>query len=197
MSKGTETRNRIIEKAAPLFNRKGFEGCSMQDIVKAVGLEKGSLYGHFPTKEALAVAAFEYAWNETSAARMAKVDTGKNAIEKLKIHVHNVVSLPSFPGGCPLLNTITDNDDGNPALKKMARDALKQWRSYLQNILKEGQNRKEVQSEVEPEAVAALIISLLEGAMALDRVDRKSGFLEGAGRHLTVYLDTIVLHPAS
>jgi TetR/AcrR family transcriptional repressor of nem operon len=59
MSKGTETRNRMITKAAPLFNRKGFEGCSMQDIVEAVGLEKGSLYGHFPTKEALASASFE------------------------------------------------------------------------------------------------------------------------------------------
>jgi TetR/AcrR family transcriptional repressor of nem operon len=197
MSKGTETRKRIIERAAPLFNRKGFEGCSMQDIVKAVGLEKGSLYGHFPTKEALAVAAFEYAWNETSAARMAKVDTGKNAIEKLKIHVNNVVSLPSFPGGCPLLNTIADNDDGNPALKKMARDALKQWRLYLQNILKEGQQRKEVRPGIEPEEVAALIISLLEGAMALDRVDRKSGFLEAAGSHLSFYLDTIVPQPAS
>jgi TetR/AcrR family transcriptional regulator, transcriptional repressor for nem operon len=197
MSKGTESRKRIIEKAAPLFNRKGFEGCSMQDIVNAVGLEKGSLYGHFPTKEALAVAAFEYAWNEISAARMAKLDTVKNAIDKLKIHVNNVVSLPSFPGGCPLLNTVTDNDDGNPALKKMARDALKQWRSYLQNILKQGQDRKEVRSEINPEEVAGLIISLLEGAMALDRVNRKSRFLEAAGRHLTFYLDTIVHQPGS
>jgi TetR/AcrR family transcriptional repressor of nem operon len=197
MSKGTESRKRIIEKAAPLFNRKGFEGCSMQEIVKAVGLEKGSLYGHFPTKEALAVAAFDYAWNETSAARMAKVNTVKHAIEKLKIHVHNVVSLPSFPGGCPLLNTITDNDDGDPALKKMARGALKQWRSYLQSIVKEGQERKEIRSEIDPEEVASLIISLLEGAMALDRVDRKSGFLEAAGRHLTFYLDAIVHQPAS
>lgn len=51
MSKGTETRNRIIAKAAPLFNLKGFEGCSIQDIVEAVGLEKGSFYGHFPTRK--------------------------------------------------------------------------------------------------------------------------------------------------
>src|ERR1700734_465509 len=130
MSKGTETRNRIIAKAAPLFNRKGFEGCSMQDIVEAVGLEKGSLYGHFSTKEELAVAAFEYAWSETSSARLAKMDTVTNAIEKLKLHIENVVSLPQFPGGCPLINTITDSDDGNPVLKKIARDALKKWQLH-------------------------------------------------------------------
>lgn len=164
----------------------------MQDIVEAVGLEKGSLYGHFPTKEALAIAAFEHAWSETSGARLASMDTVTNAIAKLKIHVKNIVSLPSFPGGCPLLNTITDNDDGNPALKKVARDALKEWRLYLQSIVKEGQDRKEIRPDIESEDLAALMISLLEGAMALDRLDRKSGFLEKAGRHILDYLDSIV-----
>lgn len=168
----------------------------MQDIVEAVGLEKGSIYGHFPTKEALAVAAFEYAWTETCAARTARMDSVTNAVEKLKIHVDNAISCPSFPGGCPLLNTVTDNDDGNPALKKIARDALKGWRSYLQSIVKEGQDRKEIRSELEPEEVAALMISLLEGAMALDRQDRKSGFLEKAGKHLNFYLDTLAYQPA-
>jgi TetR/AcrR family transcriptional regulator, transcriptional repressor for nem operon len=196
MSKGTETRNRIIAKAAPLFNRKGFEGCSMQDIVEVVGLEKGSLYGHFPNKEALAVAAFEYAWSGTCAARMSRMDTVTNAIEKLKIHVDNAVSCPSFPGGCPLLNSVTDNDDGNTALKKMARDALKEWRLYLQSIVKAGQDRKEIQPEIEPEDIVALIISLLEGAMALDRLDKKSGYLEKAGRHIVQYLDSVIYQPA-
>lgn len=193
MSKGTETRHRIITKAAPLFNRKGFEGCSMQDIVEAVGLEKGSLYGHFATKEALAVAAFEHAWDETCTARLARMDTVTNAIEKLRIHVANALSCPAFPGGCPLLNTITDSDDGNSTLKKVAREALKQWRMLLATIVEEGQNRGEVKPEIVPEEVAALLISLLEGAMALDRVDKKSGFLQNAGRYLNRYLDSIRL----
>ncbi len=192
MSKGSETRNRIIAKAAPLFNRKGFEGCSMQDIVEAVGLEKGSLYGHFPTKEALAVAAFEYAWNETAAARLARMDDVPNAIEKLRIHIANVVALPSFPGGCPLVNTVTDNDDGNPALKKAARNAMKGWQLCLQDVVKRGQDRKEIRPEVVPEDVAGLMISLFEGAGALNRLDRKSDLLEKAGKYLNLYLDTIV-----
>jgi TetR/AcrR family transcriptional repressor of nem operon len=192
MSKGTETRNRIIAKAAPLFNRKGFAGCSMQDIVEAVGLEKGSLYGHFPNKEALAIAAFEHAWKETSSARIARMDTVENAIEKLRLHVSHLVSLPQFPGGCPLINTIVDSDDGNSALKKLARNALKQWNLYLQNIVAEGQARKEIRAGVEPEDVAALLISLFEGAMVLDRLDKKSGFLARAGKHMNSYLDTLV-----
>ncbi len=163
----------------------------MQDIVQAVGLEKGSLYGHFPTKEALAVAAFEYAWNQVCAARTARVDTASNAIEKLKVHVDNAMSCPDFPGGCPLMNALTDNDDGNPALKRAARHALKKWRLWLEDIVREGQARKEIRSEIAPEDVAALIISLLEGALALNRLDRKAGFLEKAVRHVSLYFDTI------
>jgi TetR/AcrR family transcriptional repressor of nem operon len=196
MSKGTETRNRIIAKAAPLFNRKGFEGCSMQDIVEAAGLEKGSLYGHFPTKEALALAAFEYAWHETCAVLTARMDTVANAVEKLKIHVDNAVSRASFPGGCPLLNTITDTDDGHPAIRRMARDAFREWRSLLESIVKEGQARKEIRADIEPADVVALMISLLEGAMVLDRLEKKSGFREKAGRHVMSYLDSIALPQA-
>ncbi|WP_081823609.1 TetR/AcrR family transcriptional regulator [Pseudacidobacterium ailaaui] len=191
MSKGAETRKRIIAKAAPLFNRKGYEGCSMQDIVEAVGLEKGSLYGHFATKEELAVAAFEHAWSETSKARMAGMDTATDAIAKLRVHLENVVSLPAFPGGCPLLNTITDSDDGNAALKKAAKEALKQWRMLIEGTLEEGQRRKEVKPEIVPKEVAAVMISLLEGAMALDRLDKKAGCLQTAGRHLQLYLNSI------
>ena len=168
----------------------------MQNIVEAVGLEKGSLYGHFPTKEALAIAAFEYAWKETSSARIARMDTVTNAIEKLKLHVNHLVSLPQFPGGCPLINTIVDSDDGNPALKKLARVALGQWRLYLQNVVAEGQARREIRAGVEPEDVAALLISLFEGAMALDRLDKKSGFLEKAGKHMNSYLNTLAYRKA-
>jgi len=196
MSKGTETRNRIIAKAAPLFNRKGYEGRSMQDIVEAVGLEKGTLYGHFPTKEALAVAAFEYAWNETCAARTARMDTVTNAIEKLKIHVDNALSCPSFPGGWPPAEHDYRQYDGNSALKKMAREAFKGWQSYLEGIAKEGQERKEIRPEFDPEDIVAVVISLLEGAMALARLDKKSGLLGRAGRHINSYLDARACQPA-
>ena len=196
MSKGSETRGRIIAKAAVLFNRKGFAGCSMQDIVEAVGLEKGSLYGHFSTKEELAVASFEHAWEQTSAARLANMDEAENAIEKLKIHVHNLVSIPPFQGGCPLLNTIVDSDDGSPALKKSAREALKGWRSFLESVVKEGQERKEIRPDVDPEEVAVLVISQLEGALAFDRADRKAGFAEKAGRFMTAYLECLAVPQA-
>ena len=193
MSKGTETRNRIIEKSAPLFNRKGFDGCSVKDIVDAAGLEKGSLYGHFPNKESIAVAAFDFAWKETCESRTAGMSQLDGAIEKLKLHVHNSVVRPAFPGGCPLINTVIDSDDGNPALKKQAREALKAWRGFLEGIVQRGQERNEIRSDIEAGDVVSVLIALLEGAMVLDRFDQKVGFLGKAEKHVAAYLDSIAV----
>ncbi len=196
MSKGSETRQRIIAKAAPLFNRKGYDGCSMQDIVEAVGLEKGSLYGHFANKEELALAAFDYAWSQTSTARIAGLDTVSDPVEKLRMHVRNVTETPSFAGGCPLINATVDNDDGNSALKKRAKAALKGWQDFLQAIIIEGQEKNDIRPEINPETTASVMITLLEGAMALDRLDKKSTMLAKVGEHLLEYLDTSVRQPA-
>jgi AcrR family transcriptional regulator len=51
----------------------------MGDIVEASGLEKGTLYGHFSTKEELALLAFDYAWKDTSDKRLRNVETVSNA----------------------------------------------------------------------------------------------------------------------
>ena len=59
MSKGELTRQRIIAEAAPIFNRRGYEGCSMQEILDATGLEKGGIYRHFDSKSSVLVDLFD------------------------------------------------------------------------------------------------------------------------------------------
>ncbi|MCB9298396.1 MAG: TetR/AcrR family transcriptional regulator [Lewinellaceae bacterium] len=66
MAKAEKTRQYIVEKAASLFNSKGFAGTSMDDIVKATGLSKGGVYGNFSSKEAIALSAFEHAVQRVS-----------------------------------------------------------------------------------------------------------------------------------
>lgn len=47
MRKGDETRQEIIRKAAPIFNRKGYSGAALADLMRATGLEKGGIYRHY------------------------------------------------------------------------------------------------------------------------------------------------------
>ena len=192
LTKGERTRQKIVETAAVLFNQKGFTGCSMGDIVEASGLEKGTLYGHFSTKEELALLAFDYAWKDSSDKRLRNVDTVSNAVDKLKLHVDNYVSTPSFPGGCPLLNFAVDADDGNLALRTRVRKALKGWEDFLAKIVQDGQLAGEIYPEIEPYSVANLMISTLEGATVLGRINKRSSALDDVQRHLNQYLDTAV-----
>src|SRR6202012_5198616 len=60
MNKAERTRQFIIEKAAPLFNTKGYAGTSLSDMTEATGLTKGSIYGNFSDKDEVALACFEH-----------------------------------------------------------------------------------------------------------------------------------------
>jgi len=192
MSKGEKTRSKILEEAAPLFNKRGFNGCSMQDISAATGLEKGSLYTHFQNKEQLALEAFDTAWAQSSKARVDSVDQAEGSIQKLKLHIDNFVSKPPFAGGCPLLNAAMDADDGSPALYQQAQKALNGWVAFLREIIEQGQKSGELSPSVDRETLSTLIISLLEGAFFTSRLQKSKAPLKIAQQHLNRYLEEAV-----
>src|ERR1700689_4577207 len=69
MTKGEQTRRKIVAAAAPIFNQHGYEGSSLADLMAATGLKKGGIYRHFASKEELAAEAFDYTWRAAREAR--------------------------------------------------------------------------------------------------------------------------------
>ncbi len=196
-SKGQKTRERIVAEAANLFNQRGFEGSSMSDVMAATGLEKGGIYRHFSSKEELAAEAFDYAWKSVFETRIHDLEQVPNSIEKLKRFIVNFINgRPAVPGGCPVLNTAVEADDGNLLLRDRVRAAWREWRDYLAEIVAAGLKRKEIRPEVDAKQVATLIISSLEGALMIARLERNKEALLTAQSHLERYLDTEVLLPS-
>src|SRR5438477_5793353 len=89
VSKGDETRQEIIRKAAPIFNRKGYSGAALSDLMRATGLEKGGIYRHFESKQDLAVDAFAHAWKVSFDARFEGTAEISNTVDRLKQIVRN------------------------------------------------------------------------------------------------------------
>ncbi len=58
MERGQTTRERLVATATRLFAARGFEATSIEAVLEAAGVSRGSLYHHFPSKEALFEAAF-------------------------------------------------------------------------------------------------------------------------------------------
>ena len=92
----------------------------------------------------------------------------------------------------PLLYFAVDADDGNLALRIRVRKALKGWEGLLAKIVEDGQSAGEINPEIDSHSVANLLISMLEGATAIARIDKRSAALDDAQRHLNLYLETAV-----
>ncbi len=195
MCKGELTRQRIIAEAAPIFNQRGFAGCSMQDVMEATGLEKGGLYRHFSSKEELAAEAFRYSLERATKLRMEHLDRTHGSLEQLHSFIKRFVETTStVPGGCPLMNTAIDSDDGNPTLRDLAREGFGNWRARLCRIVEEGMQRGEIRKKTNPRSVANTIIATLEGALMMSRLDGKKAPLKDARAALDGMLDGIAAH---
>jgi TetR/AcrR family transcriptional repressor of nem operon len=193
MGKGEKTRQRIIEQAAPLFNQAGMAGCTMQQILDATGLGKGGLYRHFSSKEELAAECLKYSLALVFQARSGIAEHIPNSIDKLRYLVDRFVSTPSpLKGGCPLMNSAVDSDDGDPQLRRLSLEGLRAWKSRLLQILKEGMERGEVTRGTDPVRVANTVIAILEGSLLISRMERTSNAMENAKLHLDSLLDELI-----
>ncbi len=185
MNKGENTRLRIVREAAALLNQRGFEGLAYSDLMAATGLEKGGIYRHFPGKQQLAEEAFQYAWKTAVEHRQQSLQSIENSVDWLKAFATNFVhTRPGVPGGCPLLNTAIDTDDGNPALRKHAERALRGWLNALVRVIRRGQRRGEIQPGLDASRTARLFVATLEGALMVSRLEKKNVALTEAESHL-------------
>ncbi|MBZ5857618.1 TetR/AcrR family transcriptional regulator [Flavihumibacter profundi] len=183
ISKSERTRQFIIEKTAPVFNAKGFAGTSLNDLTEVTGLTKGSIYGNFENKDAVALAAFDYNFGRVTLYMKSKIQEKENAIERLLAYpkvYRDFLKIPFLQPGCPILNTSTEADDTHPLLRQKAADALAFWKKSIENQVKRGIERKEIKPKTNPAEIAIIIMSLIEGAIMQAKVTGRSTELKVA-----------------
>jgi AcrR family transcriptional regulator len=194
-ARGEGTRENIIRKAATLFNQHGFAGSSMSDVMAATGLQKGGIYRHFESKEQLAVEALDYAVG-LMGRRFAEALEGKtHAIDRLSAVIAVFEALPHdppVPGGCPMMNASIENDDGNPALRERARAAMDGLRALIVRTAGRGLERGEVRPGIDPDALATVMVSTLEGAVMMSKLYDDGVHAARAAAHLRRYLEESV-----
>lgn len=196
MSKATETKRRIIQQAADLFNQQGYAGASMSDIMAATGLQKGGIYNHFASKDELAIAAFDYAVEQVSQRYRRAIRSPHGAIARLQAIIHTFVTAPdevALKGGCPLLNTAIESDDANAGLRSRTQAAMTRWRQMIQQVVKQGIAAGEIQPSVNADEVATVLISTLEGSLMLTQLYGDRLHLQRAKTHLDQYVEGLRL----
>lgn len=176
MSKSEDTKAFIIEKTAPVFNRKGYAGTSLTDLTNATKLTKGSIYGNFANKDEVAIAAFEHNVKKVNAIVQEEVGKQRTAKGKLLAYARVYTDLDNYPfpaGGCPVMNTSIESDDTHPELSRKAAIAVNNWKNNLTSILEEGIRKKEFRKDTKPEQIALTILALIEGGVMISRATKK------------------------
>ncbi|MBV8637696.1 MAG: TetR/AcrR family transcriptional regulator [Candidatus Eremiobacteraeota bacterium] len=170
--RASNRRLSILASAAPIFNRRGFSGTSISDILTATDLEKGGLYNHFTSKEELAIATFDYAFKQVDAYFTKALAGTESGLPRLRAYVdafERYIERPVVNGGCPIANATLEADDALPFLRDRIATAFANMRGYLMRNIERGREKKHFRSDVDPEATADFIISALEGALLLSR----------------------------
>jgi AcrR family transcriptional regulator len=191
MSKARETKTRIVEQAAILFNERGYAGSSMSDLMRVTGLQKGGIYNHFRSKDELALEAFDFAASRVQQKFMGALKGKRYAIDRLLaiIGVYDrMLEDPPVRGGCPILNTAVESDDTHPALRERVQLAVDSWRDLIHRIVDKGIERGEINADVNADSVATILIATIEGGVMLSKLYGDNSYLERALDHLKTYV---------
>lgn len=196
MKKSEQTRTRLVEAAAGLFNTKGYAAASLADLTEATGLTKGSMYANFGSKEELMLEAFNHSARRVWSAQKLEMALETTNVGKLRAclrYYKYQASRPPVPGGCPLLNAATEADDSNPALAEQVRNAVNYWRRSLVRMFMDAQDAGEIQTDENPWELATWWIATIEGAVMLARLYADAEQAAVGLNRLSRHLDSICI----
>ena len=183
MDKSEKTKEYIIEKASPIFNKQGYQGTSLSDLTDATKLTKGSIYGNFENKDDIAIKCFLFNVDKITSEIKRNMAGIKDPIEKLLVFpgvYRRIYKSVLENGGCPIANTMIEADDTHSFLNNLAMNVIHGLECNIISIIEEGKASEKITKTVEPQKTAQIIIALFEGGIILARGTGKEGFILNA-----------------
>lgn len=197
ISKADRTKQQIIEAAAVVFNKKGYAGTSISDITKATGLTKGSIYGNFRDKDDLALCVFHFNAGRVTEVFRVGLKKTRSAIETLlvipdtfRMIFDDIVN----NGGCPILNTLLEADDTHTLLYNEAKKTIYKLNKIILIAVENGKKKGEIYPGVNGQAIAHIVISLIEGASAMSKTMNDLQYFYDALDHVEQLIHSIQLN---
>jgi len=155
----------VIEKLMKVFWDKGYEATSMQDLVAASGLLKGSLYGAFSDKRAMYLAALKHYDRTRIQAGIDMLNGEGSARQKIARLFDNVIESTKrgdFAGGCLLCNASLEMAVTDKQVKSEIKTTIRRLKLAIMEALK-----AQAENEEQAASLAAFIISAYFGTRVL------------------------------
>ncbi len=169
--RGERTRQALLEAAFDEIHQHGYRAASLNDILKAAGCTKGSLYHHFPDKHALGLAAIgdnidkfmETNWFTPLREADDPVDALNTILQR---HVDGEI-LAEVRLGCPLQNLSQEMSGLDEDFRTYLHGVHERWQAAIADALRKGQEKGQVRSDISADSAATMIIATHQGTVGL------------------------------
>ncbi len=148
----------LLQVAVDVFNERGYDGSSMEDLSKRLGIAKSAIYHHVSGKEELLRLALDRAldgWSE-AAERARALDA--SAIVRLEMLVRGTVAV--LESRLPYV-TLLLRVRGNTSTERAALDGRRWFDGLVASLVEEAERDGDIRADVDPRITARLLFGLV------------------------------------
>jgi len=170
-AKGIARRQEILDRAIEVFAERGSDRTSLRAIAREVGVTHAALTHYFGSLEELLVAVYEEsnAPGRQPAHPTVDVTPVEMMIESARIN-------REVPGLVQLYSTLVAAalEEGHPAARTFATGRFDRLRTRLADTVRQQQQSGRIRDDVDPEAVAALVVAASDGLQTQWLLDERA-----------------------
>ncbi len=175
-TKSQKTRRRIIGHATELVHGQGLKNTTVDDIVRAAGITKGSFYFHFASKEELGYAVIDsaaaYILGDLHRIAQDPSLPASRRLEEMLGVIRTAVEANDCTRGCILGNLALEMSDLHEGYRHKLAEVFDGWVLLFQGVLEEMQREGQMDENLDTAAFASHTIVVLEGGIMLSKVKR-------------------------
>ena len=159
-----------IEKAMQVFWHKGYEATSMEDLLEAMDLNRGSLYDTFGDKRQLFLKVIDRYCHGFVGEKFSLLDQPGPALPTLRLFIHGMIEgglADPQRRGCLIANTVMELSPHEKEIAGMVSQALKMVEDTFFNVLARAKQQGELKNDKDPRALARFLTTMMQGTIVM------------------------------
>jgi TetR/AcrR family transcriptional regulator, transcriptional repressor for nem operon len=183
----------LLRAAFQEIHRSGFRSADLDAILAKAGVTKGALYYHFDNKEALGYAVVdEVIASKVHQKWVLPLRNVENPIDVLiRIIQSESMKREDVQRGCYLLNLSQEMSGLDEGFRRRTARIYKDWHDAMAEALREGQKRRVVRSDINPNETAAFVIAAWEGYAVLGKNSQDPRMLRSGQKSVSRHLEAL------
>jgi TetR/AcrR family transcriptional regulator, transcriptional repressor for nem operon len=181
-----------IEKAMQVFWHKGYEATSMEDLLSAMNLNRGSLYDTFGDKRQLFLKVVDRYCTTFVGSKFSLLDQPGPALPTLRRFIHGMIEgalADPQRRGCLIANTIMELSPHEEEIAGTLRQALKMAEDTFFKVLARAKQQGELKYEKDPRVLARFLTTMMQGTIVMIKAGAPSGVVKQTAEAALSILD--------